>query len=321
MSTEELGEQYCLIGPYKEQHARTEIEEGDFGAASPLQAAVNEMRSNGYKLHTGRWLVDGNPQIILFDIGSAAWKLDQFKQELWETSGIGIPHLDIETNDAIILGYMVATYIGFFKNCASKFSEEMGFGPPKIVTHFHEWQAGVGLIAIRTRNIDVATVFTTHATLLGRYLCAGKIDFYNNLDKFPVDEEAGKRQIYHRYCLERAASHLSHIFTTVSEITGYEAEHLLKRKPDIITPNGLNVKKFSAIHEFQNLHALAKEKIHEFVRGHFYGHFDFNLDKTLYFFIAGRYEFSNKGADIFIEALARLNHLLKVSEKYHNDFN
>jgi glycogen(starch) synthase len=112
--------------------------------------------------------------------------------------------------------------------------------------------------------------------------------------------------------LERAGAHLSHVFTTVSEITGYEAEHLLKRKPDFITPNGLNVKKFAAIHEFQNLHAVAKEKIHEFVRGHFFGHFDFNLDKTLYFFIAGRYEFSNKGADIFIEALARLNHYLKV---------
>lgn len=80
----------------------------------------------------------------------------------------------------------------------------------------------------------------------------------------------------------------------------------------MITPNGLNVKKFSALHEFQNLHALSKEKIHEFVRGHFYGHYDFDLDKTLYFFIAGRYEFGNKGADIFIEALARLNHYLKV---------
>lgn len=140
-----------------------------------------------------------------------------------------------------------------------------------MIAHFHEWQAGIGLIAIRTRHLNVATVFTTHATLLGRYLCAGNIDFYNNLGKFNVDEEAGKRQIYHRYCMERAASHLAHVFTTVSDITGYEAEHLLKRKPDVITPNGLNVKKFSALHEFQNLHAISKEKLHEFVRGHFYG--------------------------------------------------
>ena len=61
------------------------------------------------------------------------------------------------------------------------------------------------------------------------------------------------------------------------------------------------------LHEFQNLHAKSKEKINQFVRGHFYGHFDFDLDKTLYFFTAGRYEFGNKGADVFIESLARLN--------------
>lgn len=271
------------------------------------------MRGQGYKLHIGRWLVDGNPQVVLFDIGSGAWHLDQYKRELWESSHIGVPQPDIETNDAIILGYMVATFIGEFRRCAIEYAHENEITEPRIVAHFHEWQAGVGLIALRTRHIEVATVFTTHATLLGRYLCAGKMDFYNNLDKFQVDEEAGKRQIYHRYCLERAATHLSHVFTTVSEITGLEAEHLLKRKPDFITPNGLNVKKFSAIHEFQNLHAMAKDKIHEFTRGHFYGHFNFNLDKTLYFFIAGRYEFSNKGADIFIESLARLNHMLKES--------
>lgn len=312
VSAEELGENYCLMGPYKEQCARIEVEDVELPSTSPLQGAVNAMRSQGYRLHIGRWLVDGNPQIVLFDIGSGAWRLDEFKKELWETSYIGIPHLDCETNDSLILGYMVATFIAEFKKCAEKYSQDNALGPPRIVTHFHEWQAGVGLIALRTRHVEVATVFTTHATLLGRYLCAGKMDFYNNLPNFSVDEEAGKRQIYHRYCLERAATHLAHVFTTVSEITGLEAEHLLKRKPDIITPNGLNVKKFSALHEFQNLHAMAKDKIHEFTRGHFYGHFDFNLDKTLYFFIAGRYEFSNKGADVFIEALARLNHLLKL---------
>ena len=61
----------------------------------------------------------------------------------------------------------------------------------------------------------------------------------------------------------------------------------------------------SAIHEFQNLHARYKEKIHEFIRGHFYGHYDFDLENTLYFFTAGRYEFRNKGVDMFLEALAR----------------
>ena len=102
---------------------------------------------------------------------------------------------------------------------------------PVIIAHFHEWLAGVALVLIRQRQIQVATVFTTHATLLGRYLCAGDVDFYNNLKYFDVDAEAGKRQIYHRYCIERAAAHCADVFTTVSHITAYEAEYLLKRKP------------------------------------------------------------------------------------------
>jgi len=173
--------------------------------------------------------------------------------------------------------------------------------------------AGVALPLCKRRRIDVTTIFTTHATLLGRYLCAGSVDFYNNLQYFDVDAEAGKRGIYHRYCIERAAAHSADVFTTVSHITAYESEHLLKRKPDGVLPNGLNVKKFSATHEFQNLHEQAKIRIGDFVRGHFYGHNDFDPENTLYFFTAGRYEYRNKGVDMFIESLARLNHRMKSS--------
>lgn len=179
------------------------------------------------------------------------------------------------------------------------------------MAQFHEWLAGVALPLTKKRMIDVTTIFTTHATLLGRYLCAGNVDFYNNLQWFDVDSEAGKRGIYHRYCIERAAAHSADVFTTVSHITAYESEHLLKRKPDGVLPNGLNVKKFSATHEFQNLHATNKAKINDFVRGHFYGHNDFDPEKTIYFFTAGRYEYRNKGVDMFIESLARLNWRLK----------
>ena len=182
-----------------------------------------------------------------------------------------------------------------------------------VVAHFHEWLAGVALPLTKKRHMDLTTIFTTHATLLGRYLCAGSVDFYNNLQYIDVDAEAGKRGIYHRYCVERAAAHSADVFTTVSHITAFESEHLLKRKPDGVLPNGLNVKKFSAVHEFQNLHSQAKEKINDFVRGHFYGHNDFDLNNTLYLFTSGRYEFRNKGVDMFIEGLARLNHRLKTS--------
>jgi glycogen(starch) synthase len=108
------------------------------------------------------------------------------------------------------------------------------------------------------------------------------VDFYNNLQYFDVDHEAGKRGIYHRYCIERSAAHCADVFTTVSHITAYESEHLLKRKPDGVVPNGLNVVKFQAMHEFQNLHATSKAKIDDFIRGHFYGQYNFDLKNTLY---------------------------------------
>lgn len=303
ITVDEWGENFYMMGPYFEHNFKTQVEGCD--PPNPaIRKAMDALIHNGCQVHFGRWLIEGSPYVILFDIGSAAWNLDRWKGDLWQTCNIGLPYHDREANDALILGSLIAW---FFKELTDNLGDK-----PNVIGHFHEWQAGPGLILARSRKIPMATVFTTHATLLGRYLCAGNVDFYNNLDKFDIDKEAGDRQIYHRYCLERAAVHCAHVFTTVSQITAVEAKHMLHRKPDVVTPNGLNVKKFSAMHEFQNLHSTNKARIQEFVRGHFYGHLDFNLDKTLFFFIAGRYEFSNKGADIFLESLSRLNYLLRV---------
>ncbi|KAH7731961.1 GSY-1 protein [Aphelenchoides avenae] len=307
VSTDELGDQYCMMGPYNEERVKLEVEVLEPETAR-LKYTLDQMQEWGFRVVYGRWLIDGYPKVILFDIGSAAWKLDAWKHELWEKAHIGVPWPDKETNDCLILGFLQAIFLKTFLESAE--GEQ-----PLVVAHFHEWQAGVGLIMLRMWHVNIATVFTTHATLLGRHLCAAGADLYNNIDKFDVDKEAGQKQIYHRYCLERAACNMAHVFTTVSDITGLESEYLLKRKPDILTPNGLNVIKFAALHEFQNLHAQNKEKIHDFIRGHFHGHMHFDLDKTLYMFTAGRYEFSNKGGDFFIEALARLNHMLKVGLK------
>jgi glycogen(starch) synthase len=91
--------------------------------------------------------------------------------------------------------------------------------------------------------------------------------------------------------VERGATMGAKIFTTVSDITAFEAEKVLGRKADVVLPNGLERDKFAILHEFQVLHKQYKEYIHEFVRGHFHGYLDFDLDNTLYFFTSGRYEF------------------------------
>lgn len=301
VTTKEYKGRYCLVGPVNWKSAKTEVEEL-LPSSEPLRLTLESMASRGIKYLYGRWLIEGAPRVLLFDIGSAYHNLDEWKSDLWSVAGIPAPAGDSESNDAIVLGYLVAWFLGEYVSHDREHA---------VVAHFHEWLAGVALPLCRKREIDVTTIFTTHATLLGRYLCAGSVDFYNNLQYFDVDAEAGKRGIYHRYCIERAATHSCDVFTTVSHITAYESEHLLKRKPDGVLPNGLNVVKFSAVHEFQNLHAIKKEAINEFVRGHFYGHYDFDLDNTLYVFISGRYEYRNKGADVYIESLARLNHRLK----------
>ncbi len=103
------------------------------------------------------------------------------------------------------------------------------------------------------------------------------------------------------------------MFTTLSEITAYECEFLVGRKPDILVPNGLNIERFVAMHEFQNLHRHYKERIHQFVIGHFFPSYTFDLDKTLYVFTSGRYEFRNKGFDTTIDSLAQLNWRMKAA--------
>ncbi|PNJ86765.1 GYS2 isoform 2 [Pongo abelii] len=301
-TADEWGENYFLIGPYFEHNMKTQVEQCE-PVNDAVRRAVDAMNKHGCQVHFGRWLIEGSPYVVLFDIGYSAWNLDRWKGDLWEACSVGIPYHDREANDMLIFGSLTAWFLKEVTDHADG---------KHVIAQFHEWQAGIGLILSRARKLPIATIFTTHATLLGRYLCAASIDFYNHLDKFNIDKEAGERQIYHRYCMERASVHCAHVFTTVSEITAIEAEHMLKRKPDVVTPNGLNVKKFSAVHEFQNLHAMYKARIQDFVRGHFYGHLDFDLEKTLFLFIAGRYEFSNKGADIFLESLSRLNFLLRM---------
>jgi glycogen(starch) synthase len=297
ITVQEWGDRYALIGPYNKASAAQEFE------PIPPSQLVTEVlddlkRKHGIIVYFGRWLVKGYPRVFLIDTNSSMHNLGKWRYEL--EAGFEVSQ-DFETNEAIVFGYQVATFLEEL----IKRTEDR-----PILAHFHEWLAGVGLIVSKRRQLPVATLFTTHATLLGRYMAAGRVDLYNRIQHINADQEAGTRQIYHRHWIEVGAARGSDVFTSVSEITGFEAEHALGRKPDVITPNGLNIERFEAVHEFQSLHKKYKDKIQDFVRGHFYGH-NLDLDKTIYFFTAGRREYYNKGVDLFIEAMAELNFLLK----------
>ncbi|XP_056281449.1 glycogen [starch] synthase, liver [Pseudoliparis swirei] len=174
ITVDEWGENYDMMGPYSQHNFKTQVEECE-PPHPAIRKAMDALINNGCQVHFGRWLIEGSPFVILVDLGSAAWNLDRWKGDLWEACKIGLPHYDQEANDSLTLGALIAW---FFK----ELTDELG-DKPNIIGHFHEWQAGLGVILSRSRKIPMATIFTTHATLLGRYLCAGNADFYNNLDK------------------------------------------------------------------------------------------------------------------------------------------
>ncbi|MCZ7633998.1 MAG: hypothetical protein M5U20_11040 [Phycisphaerales bacterium] len=171
----------------------------------------------------------------------------------------------------------------------------------------HEWLGGLAIPFIRREQLPVSLVFTTHATLLGRYIATSDPDFYRRLTTIDHEAEARRYGIRAQHHYERAAAHGAHVFTTISPITAEECGALLGRKPDLVLPNGLNVEQYSVGHEFQTLHAQFKDRIHQFVMGHFFPTYAFDLDKTLYFFSSGRFEPRNKGFDLCLDACARLN--------------
>jgi glycogen(starch) synthase len=302
---ERWGERYCLIGPYNPQTAALEFEEQP--TEGVIRKTLDRLRAMGIGCHYGRWLIPGRPRVILLDYRGRFSNLASDKYLLWKDNGISTVANDGEVNEVVALGFTVAEF--FIALVA-----ELGNQTP-IIAHFHEWMAGVAVPRIAHLKLPVATVFTTHATLLGRYLASDNPYFYDQLPFINPDEQAGKRDIYPRFAIERAASHAATVFTTVSQVTSFEAEKLLGRRPDLILPNGLNIQRFAALHEFQNLHRQYKEAIHEFVMGHFFPCYSFDLDKTIYLFTSGRYEYRNKGMDLYIEALYRLRERLRGSSE------
>jgi glycogen(starch) synthase len=295
------GDRYCLIGPYNPQTAAVEFEEQP--TEGLIRRTLDRVREKGIWCHYGRWLIAGRPHVILLDYRTRFMNLDVDKYLLWKDHGISTVAGDGEVNEVIAFG---STVTEFFQALSAEIAPQQ-----PVIAHFHEWMAGVAVPRIKKLELPVATVFTTHATILGRYLASDDPEFYQHLPWINPDEQAGRYNIHPRFAIERAAAQTSTVFTTVSQVTSFEAERLLGRVPDLILPNGLNLHRFSALHEFQNLHRQYKEAIHEFVIGHFFPSYNFDLDRTVYLFTSGRYEYRNKGMDLFVESLYRLNQRLK----------
>ncbi|MBP6387119.1 MAG: glycosyltransferase [Pseudarcicella sp.] len=300
---EKWEDDYLLIGPYFPQTASAEFEPINDLEGTLVGKAIQKMRSMGIGVYYGSWLVTGKPKIVLFDLDSIADNLNALKAGLWERHQISTINIEELVNKTILFGELTKIFLREF---AAENERKTN-----VVVHFHEWMAATCLPDIKLEKIPISTVFTTHATMLGRYLAGNVPDFYEKLAGFDWLKEAQHYGIEAQATFERLAANIANVLTTVSDITARECEFLLGRKPDLILPNGLNITRFSAIHEHQNLHTKFKDRINNFVMGHFFHSQPFELNNVLYFFTSGRFEFSNKGYDITLEALARLNKKMK----------
>jgi glycogen synthase len=299
---ENWGGRFCMIGPFMNKNILAELEplndvEDVFG-----QAAAN-LRKKGYDVHYAEWLITGKPRVVLLNPNAVEEKaLNVIKYLLWKNYQISTPTGNKLIDQVISFAYLTKMYFDELVKLTKDHT---------LIAHFHEWMAGLPIMDMKREKMPVKTVFTTHATQLGRHLAINSPLFYAHLPFFDWEVEAKKFWVETEARIEYNCAQSCDVMSTVSEVTAQECKYLLKRECDVIMPNGLNIERFEALHEFQNLHAQHKEQIHQFVMGHFFSSYSFDLDKTIYLFTSGRYEYRNKGFDLTLEALVHLNQQLK----------
>ncbi len=290
------GESYFLIGPYYKEKAKGEFREE---AAPPeMKKVFQNLEKEGIRCHYGRWLIKGKPLSILIDFSDYFYKVDDIKKEMWDSYGVDSLDTGYDFNEPTCWSYAAGRLI---RELCSVYKED------KVVAHFHEWLSGPALLYLSSTKADLGTVFTTHATSLGRTLAFHSINFYADIQNIEPDKEARKYNVFAKHAVEKAAANACDIFTTVSEITGMETENFLGRKPDYILPNGLDIEKFLSFEDIVVKHRLQRRRLRNFVASYFFPYYTFDLEKTLFYFIIGRNEFRAKGVDVFIDSLGKLN--------------
>ncbi|MDD5086772.1 MAG: hypothetical protein PHV16_03375 [Candidatus Nanoarchaeia archaeon] len=285
-------ENYFCVGPYFPDKVAGEFQEKV--PPENIKNVFEKLKKEGISCHYGVWLIKGEPKTILVDFSDFTYKNNEIKTSLWQDFNIDSLNTQYyDYDEPVIWSYAVGLMINELSKQLNK----------KIVAQFHEWMSGPGILCLKQNNSNVSTVFTTHATILGRTMSFANEDLYSLLDKIDPEKKAREYNIQAKYLTEKQSALNSDVFTTVSEITAIEAKHLLGRNPDIILPNGLNIKKFPTFEEASIKHQLFREKIREFIMFYFFPYYSFDLENTLFYFLCGRYEFRAKGIDVFIKSL------------------
>ena len=255
-----------------------------------------ELGLPGLRVRVGRWTVPGTPIAILVDFQPFFEKKNEIYGWLWEHYGVDSLHAYGDYDEASMFSYAAALVV-------ESFYHHYLDSDKKVIYHANEWMCGLGALYINNRLPQIGTVFTTHATSIGRSIAGNMKPLYDYLFAYNGDQMAEELNMQSKHSIEKQTAHYVDCFTTVSDITAKECEELLDKRPDVVLPNGFDNSFVPTAAQFTRKRNAARRKMLQVASALLGEELD---DDTLIVSTSGRYEFRNKGIDVFVEAMNRL---------------
>ena len=289
-----LGDKLIFIGPdcWGEKKNPYFINDNNVLADWRVQA-----ESERLKVKIGRWDIPGKPIAILVDFSDYYCKKDEIYTELWNNYQVDSLHAYGDYDEASMFSYAA----GLVVESIYKFR---GLETKKVIYHGNEWMCGLGLLYIHNRIPKIGTVFTTHATSIGRSIAGNMKPLYDYLWAYNGDQMAEELNMQSKHSIEKQTAWNVDCFTTVSDITAVECKELLDKPVDFVLPNGFEDDFVPKGAKFTSKRETARKTILRMANCLTGSKFP---EDTLIIGTSGRYEFRNKGIDVFIEAMNRLN--------------
>lgn len=252
----------------------------------------------GVSVRVGRWDIPGRPIVVLVKFDGMYAIKDEFYGRMWDLYKVDSLHAYGDYDEGCAFAHAAGIVI-------ESICDYTGIRDKKVIAHFDEWTTGMGLLYVKDRLPSVATIFTTHATCIGRSICGNGKPLYDYLRGYNGDQMARELNMESKHSLEKAAAHNADCFTTVSDITAMECEQLLERRP-VVTPNGFEQNFVPAKGKFLS----AREEARGVLLNVASSLLGYKLpDDTFIVATSGRCEYRNKGIDLYLDALARLREL------------
>ena len=254
-------------------------------------------KEEGLRVRVGRWTIPGEPVAILVDFEPFFEKKNEIYGWLWEHYRVDSLHAYGDYDEASMFSYAAGLVVESFY----KFKIQ-GSGL-KVIYHANEWMCGLGALYINNKLPQVATVFTTHATSIGRSIAGNQKPLYDYLFAYNGDQMADELNMQSKHSIEKQTAWNVDCFTTVSDITAKECLELLDKPVDVVLPNGFDNSFVPKAAAFTKKRKAARKRLLDVANALLGEQLD---DDTLIVSTSGRYEFRNKGIDVFVEAMNRL---------------